>query len=259
MRKQQMRLELVQLEEKTKKIQKQLKNLPRGKLICTQNGKYSKWYHNDGHSTIYLPKKNKDMAEKLAVKKYLDLQLKDIRRQKEAIKRYLDSQADGMGEADTLLMESSAFSDLLKPYFEIASEEYVQWATASYNQNTNYPEHLIHKSPSGHVLRSKSEVMIDMQLYTHKIPFRYESALELCGTTIYPDFTIRHPKTGEEFYWEHFGMMDDTTYSKNVCAKLELYISNNIIPDINLITTYETKEHPLGMDLIDSIIKHFFL
>ena len=35
------------------------------------------------------------------------------------------------------------------------------------------------------------------------IPFRYECALTLGNTTVYPDFTIMHPNTGELIYREH--------------------------------------------------------
>ena len=57
-------------------------------------------------------------------------------------------------------------------------------------------------------MRSKSEAMIAMSLYVQKIPYRYECELKLGSITLFPDFTIRHPETGEIFYWEHFGMMD---------------------------------------------------
>ena len=101
--------------------------------------------------------------------------------------------------------------------------------------------------------------MIDMFLYTSQIPFRYECALHLEDTTVFPDFTIRHPKTGALFYWEHFGRMDDPSYYKDVFSKLQLYTSHGIIPSINLITTYETKENPLSSEVIEKIIEHYFL
>lgn len=101
--------------------------------------------------------------------------------------------------------------------------------------------------------------MIDMLLHTNKIPFRYECALQLGELTIYPDFTIRHPKTGQIYYWEHFGMMDHPAYSINVASKLDLYISHGIIPSIHLITTYETKDNPLSFEVISKLISHYFL
>ena len=88
----------------------------------------------------------------------------------------------------------------------------------------------------------------------NQIPFRYECPLELGNTTLYPDFTIMHPKTGELIYWEHFGMMDDPAYCKNVFSKLNLYVANGIIPNINLITTYETKDFPLDTEQINNMI-----
>ncbi len=97
-----------------------------------------------------------------------------------------------------------------------------------------------------------------MLLYTHKIPFRYECALSLNHVVIYPDFTIRHPITGQIYYWEHFGMMDHPTYSQNTCSKLQLYTANGIYPSIQLITTYETKDHPLDSEYVETMIHHFF-
>ena len=62
---------------------------------------------------------------------------------------------------------------------------------------------------------------------------------------IYPDFTIRDPSSGKTYYWEHFGMMDQPSYAARTFSKLQLYTSFQIIPSIQLITTYETQEHPL--------------
>ena len=62
------------------------------------------------------------------------------------------------------------------------------------------------------MLRSKSEAIIDMILYKNGIPFRYEEKIVLGDVILYPDFVIRHPKTGDFYYWEHFGMMDDEDY-----------------------------------------------
>lgn len=131
--------------------------------------------------------------------------------------------------------------------------------TSPYEHNTKYKEQLIHKTSSGNLVRSKSEAMIDMFLYMNRIPFRYECALQLGDTTLYPDFTIRHPQTGELYYWEHFGRMDDPFYYKNVFSKLHLYTSHGIIPSIHLITTYETKENPLSSEIIEKIIEHYFI
>ena len=76
--------------------------------------------------------------------------------------------------------------------------------------------------------------------------------------TLYPDFTIRHPKTGQFYYWEHFGLMDDDAYAQNCFFKLQTYQRHKIIPQVQLITTYETKQTPLDSSLVCLLIQHYF-
>lgn len=253
-----MLLESKRLDEKISQLQEQLKKLPKGKLICTRNQNRYKWYESDGHHISYIPKKNRSYAEKLAVKKYLSLSLEDMIAERRAIQFYLNHHNSDTGKSEHLLTHPE-FQNLLTPYFTPLSQELSDWMHSSYIQNPKYPEQLIHKSSSGNLVRSKSEAMIDMLLHTNQIPFRYECVLQLGDITIYPDFTIRHPKTGDFYYWEHFGMMDTPSYSKTVAPKLDLYISHGIIPSIQLITTYETKDHPLSSESIMKLITHYFL
>ena len=56
------------------------------------------------------------------------------------------------------------------------------------------------------------ETIIDKLLFDAGIPFRYEDKLVLGDNTIYPDFTVRHPRTAEYYYWEHFGLLDEPKY-----------------------------------------------
>ena len=67
-----------------------------------------------------------------------------------------------------------------------------------FTQYSKYPENKIHVAPSGNMVRSKSEVLIDMQLYTNHIPFRYECELQLGDVTIYPDFTVASTSLAEK-------------------------------------------------------------
>lgn len=136
--------------------------------------------------------------------------------------------------------------------------ELKDWQKLPYQTNPTHPEQLCIKACSGNVVRSKSEAFIDMALFQNRIPFRYECALQLGKITIYPDFTIRHPKNGSFYYWEHFGLMDDADYCQNAMQKLNLYSKNGIVPSINLITTYETKEHPLSPEIVEKTIELYF-
>lgn len=59
------------LEEQIKLIESQLKQLPEGKLICKRNDKRYKWYYNKKGKQVYIPKKNRELAEALAARKCL--------------------------------------------------------------------------------------------------------------------------------------------------------------------------------------------
>ena len=168
------------------------------------------------------------------------------------LRHHLEPSVDNM-------LTDPRYADLLSPHFNVISEELLSWINSPYETNDNYLDQRTFKTTSGISVRSKSEVIIATYLHLNKIPFRYECALELGGVTYYPDFTIRHPDTGQYFYWEHFGIMDNPEYSAKTFTKLARYNDYGIIPSVNLLTTYETLEHPLDVTIVEMLIKHYFL
>ena len=250
--------EIRRLEEKLQIIHEKKSAYPAGKLICTRNGSSIKWYRSDGHRAIYIPRKERKLAEQLAAKKYLSLLEEDLRHERYALSCYLRHRASIPNRAERLLMDPR-YTDLLSPSFIPSSQELSDWMKTEYRKNDRFPEQLLHKTSSGDRVRSKSEAIICMILHINKIPFRYECALELGDTTLFPDFTIRHPRTGELLYWEHFGRMDDPVYSKDAFSKLQMYNSYGILPSVHLITTFETKANPLSSELAEAIVRHYFL
>ena len=247
------------LEKERESLLRRTMQLPEGKLIYSSNGKYRKWYQSDGHKKKYIPKKNRQLAEQLAEKKYLLTLIENLNKEIKAIDFYLRHHYTDVRTAGQLLTQMSEYQELLAPCFIPKSQELNNWMCAPYERNSKNPEALLHKGSSGNMVRSKSEAIIDMFLHMYKIPFRYECALHLRDVTFFPDFTIRHPITGKVYYWEHFGLMDDSHYVRNVNWKLEQYISNGLIPSIQLITTYETKDHPLSVEMVEKIIGYYFL
>ena len=256
---QRMLAESQRLEQQIRELQAQLAACPEGKIVCTDNKTRWKWYHSNKKKLTYISKKNRQFAEQLAVKKYLSLLLEELLLEQKAISQYLRFHSEPSKNASSLLTDMPAYQELLSSYFSPISQELNQWMNAPFERNKRNPEHLLHKTISGYRVRSKSEALIDMSLHTHKLPFRYECPLQLGESTIYPDFTIRHPDTGKAYYWEHFGKMDDPHYCKNAYSKLQLYASHGIIPSIQLITTFETKAHPLDTEVVEKIIQHYFL
>lgn len=239
-------------------IQKELQTLPDHKLICSHQPGSAKWYVSNGHKRTYIPKSKRPFAEQLAQKKYLSMLLEDLENEKRALTYYLRHHAP-TGKSEQLLTTPSEYRKLLVPYFTPLSQELADWMNSPYEKNANHPENLIYKGVADTYLRSKSEVMIDMLLRSHNIPFRYECVLALNKISIYPDFTIRHPHSGEFYYWEHFGMMDNPAYIENTISKINFYATHGITPGIQLITTYETKNKPLDPEIVEKYIEYYFL
>ncbi|MDD3403758.1 MAG: hypothetical protein PHQ72_10445 [Hespellia sp.] len=240
-------------------LKQKLKTLPKDELLCCKCGNYTNWYKSNGAAPIYIKKKNRQLAEKLALKKYCSLQLEELTRQLHFLNQYLENCEKIPDASQRLLEEASPYKELLLPYFQTMSKELSQWAAADYEHNSNYPESLIHKTLAGHMVRSKSEVMIANALFRGKVPYRYEAALHLDDGTFYPDFTILHPHSQEIFYWEHFGLMDKQSYRDSAFNKLKIFADHGIIPSVNFITTFETAAHPVDSENIQKIIQDTFL
>lgn len=246
------------IQQEIKKYNSMEQQFPQGELLCAKNGSGYKWYLAGSKKERYLPKNQLHLAKNLALKKYYEKKRCDLKRQLDACNAYLSKMVSPENSAEQLLLHPE-FGRLLSEHFKPVNKTLEDWKNESYEKNEKYKEGLVIRGVSGTMLRSKSEGMIEMILFTHGIPFRYEAKLVINDVTLYPDFLIRHPQTAEYYYWEHFGMMDNVEYSNNVCEKLKLYCSNGIYPSINLITTYETKKNPLSVETVQNLINSYFL
>ena len=80
----------------------------------------------------------------------------------------------------------------------------------------------IHKALTGDMVRSKSEVIIANMLHERDMSFFYEKRLVAKDGTMYlPDFTV--VIRGEEYYWEHLGMLDKPEYQQHWDLKKAWY------------------------------------
>lgn len=111
---------------------------------------------------------------------------------------------------------------------------------------------------NGEKVKSKSEKILADKFKSMGIPYAYEQPVLLNGYGyVLPDFKILNKKTRKEYYWEHFGMMDDREYAEKTIKKIENYEKNGIFPGKNLIMTFETKQHPLSMRIVSENIEEF--
>lgn len=247
------------LKLKLENLERQVAQLPKEKLIISKSKGYVRFFESDGHNKKYLKKShNQKNIQKLAYKKYLLLQIQDASQEMKAVDSYL-KQYPQEDLSEQFLMENPEIQELLSPMYKPLRKDLAEWMNAPYKKSKHEAENLIHPTSAGFYVRSKSEEMIAECLLKHKIPFRYECELIIGKEVYYPDFTIRHPKTGELFYWEHFGLMDDPKYRRKNYLKLQRYGNYGIIPTVNLITTFETGNHPLSISEVEKVIQEYFL
>lgn len=240
-------------------LQTQLNTLPPGKICITKGCKNTRYFHSDGHTSTYIPKRNIQLIQELITKKYLNLKLEYLSNEHKILQSCLNRhQKNPDYSQEVLLNYPECIGYLSHNNKETLMPSHV-WMTAPFDKNPNFQEHLRFKSISGNVLRSKSEYMIDSALFSANIPFRYECKLALNHSTLYPDFTIMHPTKKQLIYWEHFGMIDNVSYSDNITHKINTYLSNDIIPNVNLFITYESKDSPLTYEQIEQIIQKHLL
>ena len=114
------------LTQKISDIQQQLKQLPHGKLIISHNGENIKWYSSDGHSKKYIPKSDRALAERLALRKYLTSLLEELLQEKKAINFYDRHRPKAIKSSILLQDVSLGYSELLAPYFQL-SPSHTAW------------------------------------------------------------------------------------------------------------------------------------
>ena len=117
-----------------------------------------------------------------------------------------------------------------------------------------HPERLIHRTTTGVLIRSKSEVIIAYILAKLGISYEYEKRL---GSRTnpkdfrLPDFTIKYE--GEEFYWEHLGMLGDPEYRRDWERKKKWYEENGY--DEILIVSKDGSDGSIDSKEIESLAK----
>lgn len=114
-----------------------------------------------------------------------------------------------------------------------------------------HAEHLIHRTDRGHMVRSKSELVIANMLHQLGMPYEYERVCE--GTAVpgrlRPDFSFA-TTDGDVILWEHLGMMDHDRDRRGWDWKRAWYEQNGFVFGRTLFTSEETAETGLDSSVL---------
>ena len=259
-----------QLEKRLKQLETSLFNIKKetnyqlnDHVRIHQKGKYVEYYHLCQDRTNYgnyILLKDTKAAAKLAQNDYNKKIIKLLQKEINAIRFYF-TRTKASCIIKLYAKMTPARQKLITPV-TLTNEQYAsQWRNVTWQGLPFLPDAPVHTTIKQERVRSKSEVLIADALARHGVPYRYEYPLILKGTAkskvLYPDFMCLNIRTRQEFYWEHFGLMDSPDYAKNAAGKLRLYTENGIFPGRNLIITTETQSEPLSTSTIDMTIQQY--
>lgn len=110
-----------------------------------------------------------------------------------------------------------------------------------------FAEHLIHRTEKGHLVRSKSELVIANMLFQLGIPYEYERVYDgiAAAARLRPDFSFV-TADGDLIIWEHLGMLSRPDYKRGWEWKRAWYQKNGFAEGKTLFASSE--EDGKGLD-----------
>lgn len=245
---------LLAIKERIEANRKRLRTLPTGTIVSTKNGKYTKWYVSNGHGLKYLPKTEIRLARYLTKRKILEYEIKDLENEAIAVHSYLRFLQKRKLKEE--LIGNKLYADIIPLEYRELFAKIEQWKTEKFIQNQSC-YHTI-TVQNNFKVKTKSEEMISMYLKSREIPFRYEEVINYNQKVLIPQFTIMNPHNGNVFYLEHFENINCDNNIPNFIKKIRKYISMGIVPDINLIISFENEEIGFDIKRFEMKIKQFF-
>lgn len=277
---------VTKLNKKLKFVTKRLKSCSDGKLVCGKNGKkyvfYRERYIEGKRSRTALTGDDKAQVE-LACKACLQSDYEVLSKAKEILTRakieleklfikntpYAPANAATGDVLSLRITDREWHEHFLKDKFPMLSPDVLAKSVdlLDYGQawmKQDYPKNPMHFdldenyiSSDGRRFRSKAELLISEMVIHRNLPYRNEEQYKVGWNTYYPDFTIMHPRTGELYYLEYFGLMDDPDYYAKAMRKIAAYQTT---PDAaRFIYIFESESAPFDSAQIENILDRYFM
>lgn len=253
-------LELLDQEKEWSSLLKQrIINAPEGRLVIHAYQSGYQYYNNIKGKRIYLSGGQTELARALAQKAY-DKKALCILGKWEKREKTIKSWAEDNSLWELYESMSPERRRLVTPLVCSPCDFVEEWLAEEY-EGLGFQEHEAEfYAADGTRVRSKSERDTVDELLEFHVPCKYEKPLQLKGFgLVYPDFHVLNRRTGQEFVWEHFGMMDDRSYAVDNIRKLEAYHYNGYFEGVNFISTWETRRTPFGRRDARRVIEQYLL
>ena len=240
-----------------------LKKAPGGSLRISSSHGCTYYYYRSENSLKETPLRKKDdlsLIQNLARKDYYENLSEEIERELFRIDSLLKIK-EKESIANVFIKLHPARQELVKQVEPTLKQRLSLWINMEELQSEPEPGRYFIPTQRGENVRSKNEYIIANALFKHGIPYKYEFPYKAVnGRILHPDFYVFNRTTGQEFYWEHFGMMDNPEYVINsMMYKINLYKMDDIIIGKNLIATFSGGKYEFSESDADQMIETYLL
>lgn len=246
------------------RLEQRLENAPAGSLrvSCTKGSKPQFYQYlsesKDKHiNGAYIANDKIDVARKLAQKGYDAKMLEWVKRADYRLKNLIDCYEHNTPEIIYNNL-SDIKREMVVPYYVPDDVFLENWIHKWVCDKNTYPKKDEIYSERGEQVRSKSEKIIADKLYFEGIPYVYEPEVILDdGERVYPDFAALNVRTRKEYFFEHFGRMDELGYCKKNIRKIEEYALSGYTLGDGLLATFETNGNMFDTRYLDVLVNRY--
>jgi len=248
------------------KLEKLENDEPEGRIGVRHCGKYVQYYQftqETNRRGKYLKKDSRNTVVALAQKKYNHILKEEAETEKSAMGLCISLLSDNKPVTERAL---SRMPENLRSFVNpdvLTDKDLVdRWIKDEPMWDNPAEMKTYYKTPAGLKVRSKSEYIIAESLRTAGVPFHYEKQLDSSfgiRSGMYPDFTCLNKRTGNTYYWEHFGLMDDPKYCSDAIQKIQNYAARGYYLGTSLIVSFETSKMPVRTNYIDEMIQQYLI
>lgn len=239
--------------------EKKLKTAPEGHIRTIKHRNSFQYYlvttraHSNG---TYLPRSKFNLVKKIFQRDYDKAILPELKSKLNTLNQFLQTAPDKFYSTYETFSQNK--QTLITPV-TLSDKQYTEiWLSREFTPKQSHSDTKIHTTSFGLNVRSKSEALIAEALLRNNIPFYYEYPLVTKSIgTIYPDFFCLNLRTRQEFYWEHFGMIDDLAYAISTTRKISIFQNEGFFPGKNLIISFETADYPITSHSIQKLIETY--
>ena len=233
---------------------------PKDRISTSKSNGVIQYYIKKKDSNKYVYCKDYELAKSIAQYDYDNTMYEKLEKADVWITRFLKHyDIDGL----TACYEghTEGRKNLVSPLIESRQSYIENWVKMYVNEaSKEFVEGRIYQTDTGIMVRSKSEKIIADLFTKHGVPYVYEPCITLKNGRIFsPDFAVLNVKARISYYWEHFGLSDNSDYSDKNLNKLCEYENAGIVVGKNLITSFESATRPLSTKTIESKIKEYLL